>query len=80
MKYRIVPMKKILKITINCLFITLFLVVFSGCGISTGSNVKKSDTGLCHEKGTNYYKNTKKFTSYSSIDDCLNSGGRLPKK
>ena len=42
--------------------------------------VKKSSTGICHQKGTDYYENTKSFTAYNSIDDCLNSGGRLPKK
>jgi micrococcal nuclease len=43
--------------------------------------VKKSTTGICHEKGISaYYKNTKNFTPYDTIADCLSSGGRLPKK
>ena len=41
--------------------------------------VKKSKTGICHQKGTQYYRQTKKFVSFSTIEDCLNSGGRLPK-
>jgi len=44
-----------------------------------GPQVKKSSTGICHEKGTTYYEKTKNFTSYKSVEDCLNSGGRLPK-
>lgn len=41
--------------------------------------VKKSTAGLCHAKSTQYYTATKTFTSYSSIQACLASGGRLPK-
>ncbi|MGI6348262.1 MAG: thermonuclease family protein [Patescibacteria group bacterium] len=44
-----------------------------------GPQVKKSSTGICHEKGTTYYERTKNFTPYDSIEECLNSGGRLPK-
>lgn len=40
--------------------------------------VKKSTTGICHEKGTTYYSRTTNFTPYNSIQECLNSGGRLP--
>lgn len=42
--------------------------------------VKKSSTGICHAPGTTYYSRTKKFTPYDSIKDCLDSGGRLPKR
>jgi hypothetical protein len=42
--------------------------------------VKKSISNICHEKGTLFYENTKNFTPYINIKDCLESGGRLPKK
>ncbi len=42
--------------------------------------VKKSSTGICHAKGSTYYAKTKNFTSFNTIDDCLKSGGRLPKR
>ncbi|MCX6734318.1 MAG: thermonuclease family protein [Candidatus Peregrinibacteria bacterium] len=43
--------------------------------------IKKSTSGICHEKGVSaYYINTKNYTPYSTIKDCLNSGGRLSKK
>jgi len=45
---------------------------------TTNPQVKKSTTGICHEIGSTYYSRTKNFTPYNSIDDCLNSGGRLP--
>lgn len=69
-------MKKIFLFT----FIFILAFVFSGCSMSGGPAVKKSITGICHEKGTNFYNNTKNFTSYNSIQECLDSGARLPKK
>jgi hypothetical protein len=47
---------------------------------TTDPQVKKSTTGICHEKGVSqYYNQTKTFTPYNSIGECLASGGRLPK-
>ena len=40
--------------------------------------VKKSDTGICHDKSSPSYSNTKKFTAFASMDDCIKSGGRVP--
>jgi len=66
------------------LFLSSILLVstffLSGCASNSEPAVKKSTTGICHEKGTNFYNNTKNFTAYSSITDCLASGARLPKK
>ena len=42
--------------------------------------VKKSKTGICHKAGTRYYEQTKHFKKFSSIEDCIKSGGRLPKR
>lgn len=54
---------------------------YSGGTSNSGSGVvKKSSTGICHAPGTTYYNKTKNFTSYETVEDCLNSGGRLPKK
>lgn len=47
---------------------------------SAEPETKKSSTGLCHEKGTTYYSRTTKFTPYNSLQECLNSGGKLPAK
>lgn len=46
---------------------------------STGT-VKKSKTGICHAPGTTYYARTKNYTGYPTVDACLKSGGRLPKR
>ena len=36
--------------------------------------VKKSKTNICHAPGTKYYK------AFKTLKDCLDSGGRLPKR
>ncbi|MDC0046907.1 hypothetical protein OAJ20_04690 [Candidatus Pelagibacter sp.] len=63
---------------------TIVILIFffiAGCdNIQNNSPiVKKSLTNICHEKGSQYYKQTKKYESFNTIEDCLNSGGRLPK-
>ncbi len=45
-----------------------------------GPPVKKSSTGICHAKGSTYYVQTKRFTAYNTMDECMKSGGRLPKR
>jgi hypothetical protein len=42
--------------------------------------VKKSDSGICHDKTSPSYEKTKKFTPFNSMDECIKSGGRAPKK
>jgi len=70
-------MKKIVLICIA----SFMVLIISGCGLkSDNPTVKKSNTGICHQKGSEYYEKTKNFTAYNSIDECLKNGGRLPKK
>ena len=61
--------------------ILLLFLFITGCdNIQNDSpNVKKSTSNICHEKGSQYFQQTKEYKSFSSIEDCLNSGGRLPK-
>jgi len=42
--------------------------------------VKKSDSGICHDKNSSSYERTQKFTEFKSVDECVKSGGTLPKK
>ena len=61
--------------------ILLLFLFITGCDNiqNNNPNVKKSTSNICHEKGSQYYQQTKKYESFSSIEDCLNSGGRLPR-
>ncbi len=43
---------------------------------ATDPVVKKSDSGICHDKSSASYGNTKKFTGFASMDECVKSGGR----
>jgi len=47
---------------------------------ATEPEVKKSNNGICHDKASKGYKSTKNFTEFKTMDDCLKSGGRAPKK
>ena len=40
--------------------------------------VKKSDSGICHDKTSASYERTKKFTEFKTVDECVKSGGKLP--
>lgn len=44
-----------------------------------GPAVKKSESGICHATDSRYYKRTKNFVAFDTLDACLESGGRLPK-
>jgi len=42
--------------------------------------IKKSSSGICHDKTSKFYEKTKKFKPFKTMKECLDSGGRLPKK
>ncbi len=42
--------------------------------------VKKSKSGICHAKGTSYYAQTKNYTAFNSLEECIKASGRMPKK
>jgi len=42
--------------------------------------IKKSNSGICHDKKSQYYSKTKNFKPFKTMKECLDSGGRLPKK
>jgi len=47
---------------------------------SIAEPVKLSKSGICHAPNTTYYSQTKNFTPFKTLDECLKAGGRLPKK
>ena len=63
---------------ITKLVLTTILISTSVFGQS--DVVKKSNSGICHKPGSHYYNQTKHFTPYKTLDECLKSGGRLPKR
>jgi hypothetical protein len=42
--------------------------------------VKMSKSKICHAPNSSYYAKTQNFTPYKTLKECLDAGGRLPKK
>jgi hypothetical protein len=64
----------------------ILLLAFSLTGHAQTENtspsagvVKKSKSGICHAPSSPHYERTKNFTPFKTLDECLKSGGRLPK-
>lgn len=58
----------------------LALVLVFTAALAQEKPVKLSNSGICHAPNTTYYEQTKKFTPYKTLDECLKAGGRVPKK
>jgi hypothetical protein len=54
------------------------LALVGSMALAADPAVKKSDSGICHEKSSTSYGNTKKFTAFATLDECVKSGGKLP--
>jgi hypothetical protein len=61
-------------------FILVLVFLFSSNTYANEVTVKKSKTSICHAPGTTYYKQTKYYKAYKTLRECLESGGRLPRK
>ncbi|WP_421335508.1 hypothetical protein [Aeromonas veronii] len=66
---------QLVKLVLSC---CLLLV----CSIALAAEppVKKSRSGICHPKGGTYYNRTKHYIPYDTMQACLDSGGRAPKR
>ena len=64
---------------VHKVIISLSLILIYSCDINE-PQVKKSRTNICHESGSLYYDQTKHYTAFKTIEDCIQSGGRLPKR
>ena len=42
--------------------------------------VKKSSGGICHDASSRHFSRVKSFKAYSSMQACLDDGGRKPKR
>jgi hypothetical protein len=73
-------MKKIISILFVFLFIHSLALKAEVPVRKEEDIVKKSSSGICHDKTSKFYEKTKKFKSFKTIKECLDSGGRLPKK
>lgn len=58
--------------------LALMLLIISG--VATAEMVKKTSSGICHPPASSYYERTENFRPFDSVEACLVSGGRLPKR
>ncbi len=70
-------MKKLLLILI-LLFTSKML--FAGDPPKSNEPVKMSKSKICHTPNSTYYAKTQNFTPYKTLKECLDAGGRLPKR
>ncbi len=63
----------------NQYFSTSTTTVISKTIISNSPQVKKSTTGICHDKSDKYYARTTNYRPYDSMQACIASGGRESK-
>lgn len=66
-----------MKCSINSLIV---IVLISTSVFAQSQPVKMSVSSICHPPGSTYYEQTKKFTPFKTLQDCLKAGGRLPKR
>ena len=74
-------MTKNLFAIILSLILTISSVIAADVPVKKEADIiKKSSSGICHDKKSSYYEKTKKFKPFKTMKECLDSGGRLPKK
>lgn len=62
------------------LIVATVLAVMAGSPNAAQQLIKKSKSGICHCPGGQYFARTSNYTAFDSIDACLASGGRHPKR
>ena len=63
------------------LILMLTVILFSqNLAFAQTAEIKKSaKSGICYNADSKSYKKLKDFTSYKTMDECVASGGKLPK-
>lgn len=62
-----------------------FLLLWSAVSVAAAAPaakppvVKLSSSGICHDQRSPHYERTIRHTAFTSLDDCLAAGGRLPR-
>jgi hypothetical protein len=56
----------------------IFCIFLLVCFPSFGQIVKLSNSKICHAPDSPFYERVKRFKRFTSLEDCLDAGGRLP--
>jgi len=74
---RLAPSKILASLLVT---LTLGSVPLTSWSQDEGNTVKKSESGICHDVSSRHYERVKNFEPYGSMQECLDAGGRKPKK
>ena len=55
------------------------VIALMACSAQASDVIKMSKSKICHDESSPSYNRTKNFTPYTSMEACLEAGGRLPK-
>ena len=58
--------------------VAVFTIAITCTATMSAQEVKKSESGICHCPGGQYYDRTTSYTPFESIDACMASRGREP--
>jgi len=54
--------------------------IFESANAKKDGPVKLSSSGICHTPESPFYSQTKNFTAFANVEDCIKAGGRLLEK
>jgi hypothetical protein len=68
------------KILLMSALLIISNILFAADPPKSEQPVKMSKTKICHAPNSTYYAKTQSFTPYKTLKECLDAGGRLPKR
>ena len=74
---RLISSKKLASVLVTLSLASMPLTSWSQ---EDGVAVKMSTSGICHDASSRHYERVKNFKPYESMQECLDNGGRAPKK
>lgn len=64
----------------NFQYLMLAFTLVIGFAPVAAETIKKTSSGICHPPASSYYERIQSFHAFNSVEACLASGGRLPKR
>lgn len=74
---RLISSKKLASVLVT---LSLASMPMTSWSQEEGVAVKMSASGICHDASSRHYERVKNFKPYESMQECLDNGGRAPKK
>jgi hypothetical protein len=74
---RLISSRKLASVLVT---LSLGLMPLTSWSQEEGVAVKMSTSGICHDTSSQHYERVKNFKPYESMQQCLDNGGRAPKK